>query len=336
MGLEGKGAASEGLAPRTNHLLANPLEAAGKNEVVTIRMSSKLQNLFDLYSADLARLAPEYTDRFGCPLCHRLIERCPKLGDAVSEEHIVPRKLGGRLTTLTCRSCNSNYGSTLDAHLIQHVRVESRKRPIKARVQVGAGELGAEIHVPTSLDDQPITILGVRKQSDPDKVAVAMRAVETGERTIRLKLNFGYVPVRSSVALVRVAYLQMFRLFGYRYIFDASAKPILHQIRYPLEQTLVLKGIMWRISEPLPMEHFVSVLREPDHLRSFVVFVQLDAGTKHVAGVMLPAPGTDGSTLYSSLQSSETAARTRFTGIPMPPEGFLPFIEIWEHFFGTA
>ncbi len=40
----------------------------------------------------------------------------------LTEEHIIPESLGGKLVTLSCKSCNSTYGSKLDSHLVQMVR----------------------------------------------------------------------------------------------------------------------------------------------------------------------------------------------------------------------
>ena len=103
-------------------------------------MTAKLESLFRVYASDLARFAPELTDRFGCPLCYRVIGQTTDLREVVAEEHIVPRKLGGRIVTLTCRKCNSGHGSALDAHLIQRVKVETRRLPLRARMRIGEGE----------------------------------------------------------------------------------------------------------------------------------------------------------------------------------------------------
>jgi hypothetical protein len=294
--------------------------------------SSRLDRLFDLYSSDLRRLDRQYADQFLCPLCLGLVKRVPKLGDVVAVEHIVPRALGGRLLTLTCRNCNSDHGTTLDAHLVRRVRVESGEHAVSVRVSIGAGEHGAEMRLPDLLNGEIIRLVGISKQSDPAGTEAAMRALDAGEKTIRLRMSFGYTPLRSCVALIRAAYLLMFRMFGYSYICDASAQAVLHQIRNPREQMAVVNGIVWRVPEPLPQDHLVSVLTAPDHLRSFVVFLKLNASPNHVSGVMLPAPGNDGSTVYSAVQSPDTPKRKIFRGIPLPHDGFWPFITVWKHF----
>lgn len=57
----------------------------------------------------------------------------------------------------------------------------------------------------------------------------------------------------------------------------------------------------------------------------------LDAATKHVAGVMLPAPGTDGSAIYGLMQSPGARGTRPMKCIPLPREGFGPFHEVWGH-----
>jgi hypothetical protein len=103
-------------------------------------MATKLERLFDFYSVDRGRYAPEHEGHFECPLCHKIVQKIHPLRDVVGEEHIVPKALGGRLVTLTCLKCNNDQGSDLDADLIQRVRAETGRYPFSARVRVGNGE----------------------------------------------------------------------------------------------------------------------------------------------------------------------------------------------------
>jgi hypothetical protein len=99
-------------------------------------MPSRLERRFEYYTADLRGFAPKYSDHFGCPLCYRVFKRVENLGKLVAEEHVVSRQFGGRIVTLTCRSCNSEHGAKLGAHLVQRVRIEASKRPMRTRFKV--------------------------------------------------------------------------------------------------------------------------------------------------------------------------------------------------------
>lgn len=183
-------------------------------------------------------------------------------------------------------------------------------------------------------DDEPFKIVGVREQSDLKKVEAAKRAMQSGEKEIHMRIDFGYNHLRSLVGLLRAAYLLMFRYFGYRYILDSSARPIQWHIQHPLESTAALNGIMWRISDPVSTTNVVTIVEQPQEFRCFLVILQLDAETKHYACVALPPPGQDGAKLYKLLQSPSAGGLRRLVVIPRPNRQFLPMVALWEH-YGT-
>lgn len=295
-------------------------------------MSQRLERLFDYYAGDLRRFAPKFANHFGCPLCHRALEKVSALEDVVAEEHIVPEQLGSRMITVTCRQCNSQDGGKLDAHLIQRVLLEARKRPAKIRMKVGRATMGGEMILPAD-SRAPIHFRGVRKQSDPRQVEQIKRLIES-KKKIGLKANLGYNENRSLVALVRSAYLLMFRTFGYRYVLDRSGLAVRKQIQNPVERTPVLNGIMWRVPDSVPSGHTLAIMREPEGIRSFVAILRLDDDTRHVAAVTLPAPGTDGSELDPQLILPEAQGEKTVQPIPIPKRGFMPFVEAWNYVVG--
>src|SRR5215203_478907 len=96
-----------------------------------IECPARLAALFRLYAADLER-AEGLQHTFRCPLCLSDFRHAPEapLDQIVAEEHVVPKALGGRIVTLTCRRCNNTHGSALEKHLIQRVRVLGREVPV--------------------------------------------------------------------------------------------------------------------------------------------------------------------------------------------------------------
>src|SRR5437667_10578715 len=79
--------------------------------------------LFSKLSGDLARTA-NYSNKVLCPLClQSYSEDAIDLEEPeLTVEHIAPESLGGKVVTLSCKSCNSTHGSRLDSHLVQMVR----------------------------------------------------------------------------------------------------------------------------------------------------------------------------------------------------------------------
>jgi hypothetical protein len=83
--------------------------------------------LFDELSADLTSVRTEYHNQVLCPICLGMFTRAAiadKSSLGLSIEHVIPRSVGGHLKTLTCRGCNNDNGSALDAHFASMVRTE--------------------------------------------------------------------------------------------------------------------------------------------------------------------------------------------------------------------
>lgn len=295
-------------------------------------VASRLQRLFDRYAGDLERFAPALQGQFGCPICFTAIRPSVPLREVVAEEHAIPQKLGGRVTTLTCRRCNNEGGTTLEAHLVQRVLLEARKRSARTIFRIGDAVTRAQMVLPET-SREPLEILVIKKQSDERQIAATQRLLKTGKHPIHLGLNFGYVEQRSLVALLRAAYLLMFRTFGYRYALDRSATAVRDQIRRWDRETPILKGIVWRLNEEAPQGSTVAIMTWPRELASFLVLLQLDAERRHVAAVSLPPPGSDGVDLYDRIQAQQPS--TRVTATPLPEtEGFVPFVEAWRAVVG--
>lgn len=56
------------------------------------------------------------------PVRRRVFECCPICGDpATSEEHVPPKRIGGKKLTLTCEPCNNRLGSYVEPDLIDWV-----------------------------------------------------------------------------------------------------------------------------------------------------------------------------------------------------------------------
>lgn len=288
---------------------------------------ASLEGLFDLYSADLSRFEPDLAGKFRCPVCFSVIPRSEPLRAVVAEEHVFSEALGGRLTTLTCRPCNNDKGgSELESHLVQRVLVEARKRPLRVRYQMRESVMRGEMPLPAS-GTAPIEMKVVGKQSDPRRVAEIQELLKGLQDDIHLHLDFGYSERRTLVAVLRSAYLMMFRTFGYAYALDASATLVREQILDHTRDLGVLDGIAWRLGPPVPSDTMLTLMLEPEELRSFVVLLRLDEDTQHFAGVSLPLPGSTGEDLYARIRehrASGLKGTVRVTPVPQV-HGFRPF-----------
>jgi hypothetical protein len=206
--------------------------------------------------------------------------------------------------------------------------VEARKRPAEGTVDIGGAVHRAELHLP-ALPLDGFKLVGIPKQSDPRQLAEAQRLLSEGVK-IRLDMSSGYVVLRSATALVRAAYLMMFRTFGYRYVLDPGATAVRAQIATPVEETRVLKGVSWRVSAESLIDTSVAILTTPSHLQSFIVFLRLDRDPDHVAAVVLPRPGVDGAEFFEGLADEGPTRTCRFSLLP-PRSGFMPMDGVWNY-----
>lgn len=291
-------------------------------------MSTRLERLVEVYASDLARLAPAHNGQFGCPVCLRAFAGRSNMSDVVSEEHVIPRALGGRLITLTCRECNNSAGSELDSHLVRRVRIESGD-PVAFRMSVGDAVQRGEFFSRTDCD--PYTLRIVAQQSDPKQEAETVRLLTNGIDEINLTLNFGYVPIRSTVALIRSAYLLMFRTFGYRYVFDKSTEVLRNQIASPLEETNLVRAVTWELNSEVPEQTCLAVTRWSDNTHSFLALLKLDVNSNRMAGVVIPPPNVDGEAFYQRFAALENKSMCNLSWFE-PGDTFLPLLKVWRHY----
>ncbi len=295
-------------------------------------MAPKLETLLARYEADLQRLSPSARRKFVCPICLESLVWTEHLRRDITIEHIVPKSLAGRMTTLTCKKCNNTAGTELESHLVQRVQLEGRKKPILAGVEFCDTKFRGKVHLPDSAD-YSMKLFGFQKQSDPREIDKFGRLLSEGVwdgQELKLNLELGFAPALSVAALVRSAYLLMFRLFGYRYVYSRSAAVIRKSITDPLVETDVLKAVSWRVDVRPPTENGVSIVTKPGELRSFMIFLTLDKGQDHVSAIALPPPNA-GLEFFNLLGSTKSPRRcTLSTWLSGDNEEIVPLDDVLQ------
>jgi hypothetical protein len=112
-------------------------------------------------------------------------------------EHIVPRALGGRSTTTTCRRCNNTQGSRLDRHVVETARARDAAADLgtfRTTMRVGGASLQAELAwTPDHSATNVITI--IPGASDPRQVRAVQDGLVDGAEVV-MSFSYGYVPNR--------------------------------------------------------------------------------------------------------------------------------------------
>lgn len=96
---------------------------------------------FDEMSLDLSTVLAGRKGKLLCPICLKEFGESD-IEDSLTEEHVIPSSADGRITTLTCRSCNSASGSEIDSHFARVFRIEEARQTgaaINARIKIRNG-----------------------------------------------------------------------------------------------------------------------------------------------------------------------------------------------------
>jgi hypothetical protein len=256
-------------------------------------------------------------NRILCPLCltafsEEAIDLDPP---ELTEEHIIPEELGGSLITLTCKKCKYTHGSKLDAHLIQMLRCHDTfagfgKRPIRGNIEV------AGIRVPADIDWKATihkTTTFRLRQNEAQKLNQFRQTLTSGGvDKINLDLNFGFIPNSAYLAVLRIAYLAMFREVGYKYVRSPAAGVIRKLIAsYPDPEADLgrivaeAKNVSPPPAEPLQLFSVANDI-------AVLVLITLVADTKRYYCTLMPHPHLPPDRVLESLYEAATTVGTQF------------------------
>ncbi|MGH6690029.1 MAG: HNH endonuclease [Gammaproteobacteria bacterium] len=189
-----------------------------------------------LFQVEAERLAlaegRSAADVVKCPICLRELGRDAIATRELTIEHVIPRKVRGRLETVTCRRCNSTHGSNLDKHIVAAARARDALagyRTLRATGRIDGARFEAEVllHPDPSVTNE-IRVIGAA--TDPRQEEAARENLHAPGAELNLSWSLGYIPNRHWLALLRAAYLGAFRHHGYPYVFAPSVTAIRRQI----------------------------------------------------------------------------------------------------------
>ena len=259
--------------------------------------------MFEYLRLDISRVSNTSPQDIPCPLCltPMSLEWIDLPEPRVTKEHIIPDELGGTTTTLTCKDCNNNHGTQLDSHLIQMIRCTDSLSGDGIRLL--SGRLGlAGKRVPVDIDWKVPTGTTEFKMrpNDPALPAQIHQFMSKEPDTIEIEVNLKYIPCRASLAILRIAYLAMFKCMGYSYILSPAAdrvrQTIINYQKPPAEvDGVILRGISPAPTQPLEIHR----IRNGD---MFLVLMALVADSKrHHYAVPMPGPNIDPRNVLSTL-----------------------------------
>ncbi len=268
----------------------------------------RLEKLFNTYTENLSNCFPQAVGIFICPICQRNFFREALDREELSLEHIIPESLGGKWTTLTCKECNSKQGAKLESHLKRRLESEDvlsgkSDLPIRSKIQIGDGEFAADVYL--SSETPNVQIVGLPHLSNPNLHLKAIKGLESGLLDIKMAGSLGYKELPSRVAVLRIAYLMMFSIFGYGYIQANTLDIVRDQITDFNKEQAPLNGVV--VLNDSKYVNRVGLLTYPTELRCFFVVVRVNTKYSYRDfGVALPGLDKTGFTLYDRWKENLT------------------------------
>lgn len=163
--------------------------------------------------------------KYMCPLCRSLFTREAVASKLLTAEHVPPGSLGGRELVLTCKKCNNDDGSDLDARareletMVAILRGTSTD-PASIKVHIGSTTLRGNI--------VGQTLKLPKKINSPD----AIKEIVGGQwKTAQWQFDKRKDADNGGrCSWIRAGYLVLFAAFGYRVVLDSAFDIVRQQI----------------------------------------------------------------------------------------------------------
>jgi hypothetical protein len=237
-----------------------------------------------------------------CPMCWT-----PQRLGNFTLEHIVPSAVGGRRTTLTCRTCNNQQGRDLDAHLVKHHQVHDALNGfggIPCRLNVNGKHLTVNFTAATEPIQLSMRVVG--KASHPGHVLGLQGDSEAGNvDELQLRMNLGYDQNRMQTALLRIGYLALFHRFGYEYVAGKLAQRVRERIIDPTLATFRLPSFVSAIKDwKFPFDRAYFLMNGSLNDDSFFqVIIRCRIQTTSYHGIALPGLKLDDEAFFSKFEA---------------------------------
>lgn len=222
-----------------------------------------------------------------CPLCW---EETPY--DDLSLEHMVPSSIGGKQKTLTCRQCNNDHGRDLDSHLAQFQRVKEAFQghgTLKTKLNINGHEMIANLEWGDGHKNFHI----VGKATNPAASDASQDEFKAGNvQNVNFTVYFNYIKNNLNTAVLRAAYLVLFKCYGYEYARHYIVQTLRQRIAnpsldHPNLASLILEAR--NFTPPHDDQHYV-VPGNVNGVKFFLVIIRVRRKTTTYLGAYMPVP----------------------------------------------
>lgn len=270
----------------------------------------KKLKIFETYSKNFDLTFPGNPNVYVCPICKRGTSHAAVLNGDLTEEHIIPNKFGGRISTLTCKDCNNQKEKNLEAHLsdfIHGMDVGSglTRKTIRGQASINSDKpVTAEIGLDKTGETPTVTLAFDEARSNPEHVKELHLKQEIAPGTIQLSFPRYKNEAKSYAAILKIGYLLIFRHFGYQFIFT----PIIDKVRQQIHSPQSHSEINFSIIKPNTPHNLevgnIYASKLDNRIPCFLAYfkVQQDGGLVYPFGVIFPFPSDNHIGFYDFLK----------------------------------
>lgn len=281
---------------------------------------------------------------FVCPLCCKNLYhhdyKKKSLKDYVTFDHVPPKSVGSMYKVPVCNKCNSTLGTTIDSHLKKEIAMHAflsghPTSKTKAELKVNANRYIRGLELITQTNHIQIKLPPINGRFNAKEII-------TNELFVKNKIDLIFSTSNSNKAilsLTKAAYLMMFRLFGYEFIFNENASKLRDIIFEQRDNPISSRGL---ISFDAP-EHFVgvSIISSPKNLASYLCTIplkDLESNFLKNYAIIMPGPGVLGWNYYENFAKLELGHQLNTTvtvleSKPLYSESiFDGYTSAWQHY----
>jgi hypothetical protein len=193
------------------------------------------QKLYEVGCEAIRKLTGESDIGYVCPIC---LNNFPQIQD-LTEEHVPPDSVGGKVLCLTCRKCNSELGHQIDSHVhreqLSHSFMAKDGKTRRATLIKDGQSLNVEVR-----NDAHGPTIQILRQNEPQLIDKLQLKVLLSGSDLTLRDRISYSRSKANVGYLKSAYLAAFAKLGYTYILRPELDRVRQQIRSPHVQLLKL------------------------------------------------------------------------------------------------
>lgn len=287
-----------------------------KAEILFNKFSINLRNICKIFDFEL----DERFQREGyiCPLSFQIHSKnglSNDYDDQLTVEHIPPESLKGKGLCLTNRISNSQSGHSLDLALQNHIKLREfneKVSPLKTTVYIEKVKLEGTFDF-TNKDKPKIKFISKSQHLGNERVKNKILT----DREFKFNFSVQNDGKKTSISLLRTAYLYAFGHIGYSLLFGVTKlvnqnyKLIREQILNP-DKSLINNIVI--INKNLDNASLgVNIVYDPKEFRSiFVVFPVISEHKEWLYGVFLPGPDDYGFEAINNIKDSINDKNFRF------------------------